>query len=442
MSNGKATVVRFRPGIYDVGRDGNCALRFWKGAKGVSPRHAQFTVEKGRSTIRDLESDTGTMVNGRVIREEVLDDGDVVSIGQVTMRVSVPRAEPKAKDADVVLAAPTRREVVFSTEGLVKNLGLLSEATGRMEGEVARRIVGQRSVIRMVWATILARGHCLLVGVPGLAKTYMVNTFAEVLGLRSKRIQFTPDLMPSDIVGSNIIHEGADGKRYFEFVQGPVFTQLLLADEINRTPPKTQAALLEAMQERQVTVSSKSYTLPDPFCAIATQNPIEQEGTYPLPEAQLDRFMLCLHLDYPDDSEEVEVLLNTTRGVTPEVSPVMGLEDILRFQGVVNGISVSGHAAVYAARLVRATRPGRKDSTDWVSEIVDWGAGPRAGQSLLMIAKALAAMDGRPAICVDDVKEVAVPVMRHRISCNYRARAQGVDEEGVVTRILKEVAEP
>ncbi|MHC4251523.1 MAG: AAA family ATPase, partial [Planctomycetota bacterium] len=283
---------------------------------------------------------------------------------------------------------------------------------------------------------------CLLVGVPGLAKTLLVSTFGEVLGLQNKRIQFTPDLMPSDIIGSNILHEGEDGRRFFEFAQGPIFTQLLLADEINRTPPKTQAALLEAMQERQVTVAHKSLSLPEPFCVIATQNPIEQEGTYPLPEAQLDRFMLCLRLTYPGDADEVDILLQTTRGITPQVDAAMSFEDILRYQEMVNRIAVSRSAAVHASRIVRMTRPDEPDAPEWVERIVDWGAGPRAGQSLLRVAKALAAMDGRPAISVDDVLDVCLPVLRHRISCNYRARAEGMDQDAVVSRVLEEVPEP
>ncbi len=439
-SKGDTTRARFKPGEYDVGRARGCAVRFWKRAKGISLRHAKITVEEDRTKIEDLESVTGTMVNGRVVHEKVLEDGDTIAIGKITMNVSLPEIE-LAETPEVILPAPEEREAEETAKEIAEELRELQEATQRMNAEIAKRIIGQKEVIRLVWATILARGHCLLVGVPGLAKTLMVNTFGEVLGLACKRIQFTPDLMPADIIGSNVLHEGEAGKRYFEFIQGPVFTQLLLADEINRTPPKTQAALLEAMEERQVTVADKSLILPDPFCVIATQNPIEQEGTYPLPEAQLDRFMLCLRLAYPSKADEVDILLRTTRGVIPQVDAAMGFQDILRFQGTVNRIAVSRSAAVRSADIVRVTRPGERGAPEWVERIIDWGAGPRAGQSLLRAAKALAAMDGRPAISIDDVYEVCLPVLRHRISCNYRARAEGMNEDKVVQRVLEEAPE-
>jgi MoxR-like ATPase len=445
-SRGTTSRARFRPGTYDIGRAKGCAVRFWKRAKAISLRHARITVEEGQTKIEDLESVTGTMVNGRVVHEKALEDGDTISIGKITMHVSLPEREVpellREEHPEVILPSPEEQEVEETAKEIAEELRELHEATQRMNAEISKRIIGQQEVVRLVWATILARGHCLLVGVPGLAKTMMVNTFGEVLGLQSKRIQFTPDLMPADIIGSNVLHEGKGGKRYFEFVQGPVFTQLLLADEINRTPPKTQAALLEAMEERQVTVAHKSLSLPDPFCVIATQNPIEQEGTYPLPEAQLDRFMLCLRLAYPGDVDEVAILLRTTRGAIPQVDAAMDFQDILRFQGTVNRIAVSRAAAVFAAGIARTSRPGEGGVPEWVERIVDWGAGPRAGQSLLRTAKALAAMDARPAISIDDVREVCLPVLRHRISCNYRARAEGMDEDVVVQRLVEEVSEP
>jgi MoxR-like ATPase len=270
----------------------------------------------------------------------------------------------------------------------------------------------------------------------------MVSTFAEALGLKFKRIQFTPDLLPSDIIGSNVIHESEEGKRYFEFVQGPIFTQLLLADEINRTPPKTQSALLEAMQERQVTVANKSFMLPEPFFVIATQNPIEQEGTYPLPEAQQDRFMLCLYLDYPQRQEEVDILLQTTRGRNDEVSEVITYKEILQFQAITSEIAVSRELAAYCADLARATRPTEPEAPEWLTKVVEWGAGPRAGQSLIWIAKAMAAMAGRPAIASDDIRDALEPVLRHRLSCNFRARAEGLDEISIIRRIAEEVRYP
>ena len=237
-SSGKVSRARFRAGTYDVGRAEGCAVRFWKRAKSISLRHARITVDENKTRIEDLESDTGTMVTGRVVHEKVLEDGDTIAVGKITMRVSLPEREDAGAQAEVVLSAPEEQEVEETAKEIAEELDELHQVTARMSAEIAKRIVGQRDIVRQVWATILARGHCLLVGVPGLAKTLMVSTFAEVLGLQSKRIQFTPDLMPSDIVGSNVLHEGEDRKRYFEFVQGPVFTQLLLADEINRTPPE------------------------------------------------------------------------------------------------------------------------------------------------------------------------------------------------------------
>ena len=325
---------------------------------------------------------------------------------------------------------------------LADQLAEVHAATKNLSAEIAKRIVGQEAIIRSVWATILANSHCLMIGVPGLAKTYMVTTFADALGLQFQRIQFTPDLMPADIIGSNVIQEDEQGRRQFEFVQGPIFTQLLLADEINRTPPKTQAALLEAMQERQVTVSNRSLSLASPFCVIASQNPIEQEGTYPLPEAQQDRFMMCLVLDYPDRDDEIDILVRTTQGRNPTVNAVLSYQEILRFQKIVDTISVPIETAHYSADIVRATRPERDGSLAWTGEMLDWGAGPRAGQSLIRAAKALAAMDGRPAISYGDIKEIAIPVLRHRILCNYRAKAQGVTEDSVINRILEEIPTP
>lgn len=446
-SYGQTSVAHFKPGIYTIGRAEDCAIRFKARAKGISNHHARLTVEMERVIIEDLESSTGTMVNGRVIHRQELDDGDIVSIVKVTMRIGLPERERERESSKVILPLlpmdedEDEKHIDQAAQELATELKQLNQLTIQMIHEIGKRIIGQERVVRMIWATILAKGHCLLVGVPGLAKTLMVSTFAEVLGIESKRIQFTPDLMPSDIIGSNVIHEDENSKRYFEFVQGPVFTQLLLADEINRTPPKTQAALLEAMQERQVTVANKSLTLPDPFCVIATQNPIEQEGTYPLPEAQLDRFMLCLNLSYPEYQDEVEILLETTRGNTVQLDEIMNFEDILRFQGTVNQIAVSRRAAIYATHIIRATRPEQANAPDWVKRVIDWGAGPRAGQALLRTAKALAAMEGRPAISVEDVRDVAPSVLRHRISCNFRARTEGLDEESIIIKILDSVKE-
>src|SRR4051812_30644352 len=311
-----------------------------------------------------------------------------------------------------------------------------------MQQELQKVIVGQHEVIEQLFAAIFTRGHCLLEGVPGLAKTLMVSTLARILDVSFKRIQFTPDLMPSDITGTNVLEEDEAGKRNFRFVEGPVFTNILLADEINRTPPKTQAALLQAMQEREVSIGRQTYDLPDPFFTIATQNPIEQEGTYPLPEAQLDRFMFNIKVDYPSAAEEEQILAATTRGERPEISKVLSERAILNLQKLVGSVAVSGHIIKYVAALVRATRPKDKSAPKWVQELVDWGAGPRAGQFLINGGKALAAMDGRFSVAIEDVQKCAVPVLRHRISTNFQAQAEGMSTEDLVARLIKEIPLP
>lgn len=311
-----------------------------------------------------------------------------------------------------------------------------------MQQELQRIIVGQDEVIEQLFAAIFTRGHCLLEGVPGLAKTLMVSTVAQILDVRFKRIQFTPDLMPSEITGTNVLDEDEGGRREFRFVEGPIFTNILLADEINRTPPKTQAALLQAMQERQVTVGTNTYDLPDPFFTIATQNPIEQEGTYPLPEAQLDRFMFNIKVGYPTAEEEERILTVTTRNETAEVRKVLSARAIVNVQKLVQTVAVSEYIVKYVAALVRATRPADESAPEYVKELVDWGAGPRAGQFLINGGKALAAMDGRFSVAVEDVRRVAIPVLRHRVSTNFQAQAEGMTAEDVINRLLEDVPEP
>jgi MoxR-like ATPase len=313
---------------------------------------------------------------------------------------------------------------------------------GVMQQELQKIIIGQDDVIEQIFAAIFTRGHCLLEGVPGLAKTLMVSTLARILDLGFKRIQFTPDLMPSDITGTNVLDEDEHGRRSFRFVEGPVFTNILLADEINRTPPKTQAALLQAMQEREATVGQTTYKLPDPFFVIATQNPIEQEGTYPLPEAQLDRFMFNIKVDYPSAAEEEQILTSTTRQDKPEVRKILTSKAILNLQKLVGSVAVSEYIIKYVASLVRSTRPKDASAPKYIREWVDWGAGPRAGQFLIYGGKALAAMDGRFAVAIEDVQKVAVPVLRHRISTNFQAQAEGVSNEDVIARLLKEIPTP
>ena len=311
-----------------------------------------------------------------------------------------------------------------------------------MQQELQKVIVGQEEVIEQVFAAIFTRGHCLLEGVPGLAKTLMVSTIAKILDVNFKRIQFTPDLMPSDITGTNVLEEDEQGRRQFRFVEGPIFTNILLADEINRTPPKTQAALLQAMQEREITVGRETYTLDPPFFTIATQNPIEQEGTYPLPEAQLDRFMFNIKVGYPTADEEEKILSAASSNERPEVRKVLSSKAIINLQKLVQSVAVSDYIIKYVARLVRATRPTDELAPEFVKELVDWGAGPRAGQFLISGGKAIAAMEGRFSVSLADVRKVAVPVLRHRVSTNFQAQAEGMTVENVIERLLQEIPEP
>ncbi|MDW8385473.1 MAG: MoxR family ATPase [Gemmatales bacterium] len=311
-----------------------------------------------------------------------------------------------------------------------------------MMDQLRRIIVGQSEVIEQIFAAIFTKGHCLLVGVPGLAKTLMVSSIAQILDISFKRIQFTPDLMPSDITGTMVLDENEQGRREFRFVHGPIFANIILADEINRTPPKTQAALLQAMQERQVTVGQTTHNLPEPFFVIATQNPIEQEGTYPLPEAQLDRFMFNIKVDYPTFEEEKRILATTTKDEAPELTKVLSAKAIINLQKLVRSVPVGDYMIDYAARLVRATRPKSPEAPPFIRQLVDWGAGPRAGQYLILGAKAMAAMDGRFSVSIKDIKKVAVPVLRHRISTNFQAQAEGKTSDDLIEQLLKEVPEP
>ena len=301
-----------------------------------------------------------------------------------------------------------------------------------LKDEMGKVIVGQDKAVQSLLLSIFTGGHCLLVGVPGLAKTLMVNTLSRALGLSFSRIQFTPDLMPSDITGSEILDEN----RRFQFIKGPVFANIVLADEINRTPPKTQAALLEAMQEKSVTVSGKSYRLQAPFFVLATQNPIEQEGTYPLPEAQLDRFMLNIRIDYPSFQEEVDIVKGTTIDATQEVAVVMTAEDILSFQEVIRRIPVPDNVCEYAVRLAASTRPHAEGASELASKYLSWGAGPRASQYLVMGAKTHAAMQGKYSPDIEDVNAVAEEVLRHRIVRNYYAEAEGISTEQIIHRLI------
>ncbi len=319
----------------------------------------------------------------------------------------------------------------------VQAVAYLAEARARIENEIGKVIVGQKAVVEQVLVCLLAHGHALLIGVPGLAKTLLVNTLARVLDLSFNRIQFTPDLMPSDITGTEIIEDDPQTKtRRFRFVPGPVFANVVLADEINRTPPKTQAALLQAMQEYRVTVAGKTYELPAPFFVLATQNPIELEGTYPLPEAQLDRFMFSVVIDYPTPEEEKEIVKSTTSAYEPTLSRVLNANEVKWLQGLVRRVPVADEVVEYAVRLVAMSRPGNPAAPQFVREWVSWGAGPRATQYLILGAKTRAILAGRYTPTVEDVREVALPVLRHRIITNFTAEAENIRVEEVISRLL------
>ena len=321
---------------------------------------------------------------------------------------------------------------MLELESDVIAIDALAEASKKLETEIAKVIVGQNEVVKSIIISIFSNGHSLLVGVPGLGKTLLVNTISEALGLNFNRIQFTPDLMPSDIVGSEILGED----RSFKFVKGPVFTNVLLADEINRTPPKTQAALLEAMQEKKVTIAGKTLPLPKPFFVLATQNPIDQEGTYPLPEAQLDRFMFNIWVDYPSLAEEVQVVKSTTSDVVNNVNPVLSVEEITSFQELIRRIPVADNVLEYAVKLAVKTRRESELAPEITKDYLTWGAGPRASQYLVLGAKTHAALNGKYSPDIEDVQAVALPILRHRVMRNYKAEADGVSLEEIIKSLL------
>ncbi len=329
----------------------------------------------------------------------------------------------------------------MSSDQVQEYLTQFSRTRTAMLDQLRRVIVGQSDVIEQVLAAIFTRGHCLLIGVPGLAKTLMVSSISQILDVGFKRVQFTPDLMPSDITGTTVLDEAA-GRREFRFVKGPIFTNILLADEINRTPPKTQAALLQSMQEREVTAGQDTFKLPDPFFVIATQNPIEQEGTYPLPEAQLDRFMFTIKLDYPSYDDEKKVLEMTAKDESVELTKVLSGKAILNLQKLIRSVPIGPYVVDYATKLMRATRPRDPSAPEFVRKMVDYGAGTRAGQFLVRAGQAFAAMDGRFSVSVDDIRKAALPVLRHRINTNFQAQAEGKTSEDLIQQLLATIGEP
>jgi MoxR-like ATPase len=409
----------------------------------ASNHHAEIVGHNGNWRLADLDSSNGTEVNGATVMTHTLRDGDVVTIGETTFTVLLsedaeaplprhdpptpesPRPAPVAKAEDVALVEKMR------------------DRADKIRTEAAKVIVGQREVLDQVLMCILANGHALLIGLPGMAKTLLVRTLARVLNLQFKRVQFTPDLMPTDIIGTDVLETNKDtGEKEFRFIKGPIFCNLLLADEINRTPPKTQAALLEAMQEKCVTAGNTTYDLVEPFFVLATQNPIEQEGTYPLPEAQLDRFMFNIWVDYPKQDEEEQIVGATTSGVQAKPDAVMTREEILQLQDVVRKVPVSEHVIKYAISLVRATRPGNDNSPEITKTYVSTGAGPRAGQYLVLAAKAMAVLDGRIHVGCSDIRRAAAPVLRHRILTTFAADSEGLSSIDIVNKLVELVPEP
>ncbi len=336
----------------------------------------------------------------------------------------------------------TRNPAPDANEADVASIERLHEIHGRLRTELARVIIGQEAVIERLLICLFARGHALLMGVPGLAKTLLIHSLSDLLALKFSRIQFTPDLMPSDITGTDILQDSdTPGRRQFEFVKGPLFANIVLADEINRTPPKTQAALLQAMQEYSVNAGAHHFRLDPPFFVLATQNPIEQEGTYPLPEAQLDRFMFLIHVDYPTVAEELRIARETTGGAATKLTPVLAAADILALQDVVRRVPVPDHVYEYAVRLVRRSRPSDPESPDWVKSWVQWGAGPRAVQYLVLGAKAHAVLRGSYLAQAEDIEAVAEPVLSHRILTNFHAESEGISSREIIRRLIELVRE-
>lgn len=346
-----------------------------------------------------------------------------------------PEEQPEPLENPVAEAEPVPAETATDPEEeMAEKLGRARELIGQ---ELRKVIIGQDEVVEQMLVALLSGGHCLVTGAPGLAKTLLVSTLAKVFDLSFNRIQFTPDLMPSDITGTEILEDTPEGRRELVFARGPIFANLILADEINRTPPKTQAALLEAMQEKQVTVAGASLPLDKPFFVLATQNPIEMEGTYPLPEAQLDRFMFNIVIDYLSEDEEVAVVSQTTGAGSGEVRPVFSGEDLLKCHAVVRRVPIAEEVVRYAVRLAANSRPGREGSDPYIDEWVNWGAGTRAGQSLVLGAKTRALLDGRSHVSFDDIRALAAPVLRHRVLTNYRAEAEGITVDDVIRKLVE-----
>lgn len=415
----------------------------------ASGHHARFRREGAEWTLTDLNSTNGTYLNDQRLTSATLKHGDIVVIGKVKIVFSddgesaIPSKKPGSAKAGAGSPKEHPGEKIKTSAADLALVKQMSRNTDAIRQEVGKVIVGQREVLDQVLMCMIAGGHALLVGLPGMAKTLMVSTIAKVLDMHFKRIQFTPDLMPTDITGTEILETNrATNEKEFRFVRGPIFCNLLLADEINRTPPKTQAALLEAMQEKRVTVGNTTYNLDAPFFVLATQNPIEQEGTYPLPEAQMDRFMFNIWVDYPHEHEEEQIVANTTVSSMEQPGKVLSKEQVIQLQQVVRKIPVSEHIIKYAIHLVRASRPRNEVVPPFVKEYVHIGAGPRAGQYLILAAKAKAVLEGRIHVSCKDIKSAAIPVMRHRIYTNFAADSEGLTSIDIINKLIEAVEEP
>ena len=428
----------------------------------ASRRHAMIYKAGSQWRVQDKGSLNGTLLNTSRIEDGALRDGDKIVIGTTILVYEenrqpppfgsdVPQpdgerspAEPAAAGnagagAGSIDAAPLSEDQM-RIQAAVREMSL---KTRLIESEISKAIIGQREIVAELLTAIISGGHVLMIGMPGLAKTLMIRTVSEVLDLKFQRIQFTPDLMPSDITGTEIIEvDEATGRKEYRFIKGPIFSNILLADEINRTPPKTQAALLEAMQEHRVTAAGQAYPLDLPFFVLATQNPLEQEGTYPLPEAQLDRFMFSIYIDYPSEADEETIAKVTTRRREVELKKVLDAAEILELQQVVRDLPISDHVVKYATRLARSTRPADKRAPDFIKKWIHCGAGPRATQYLVVAAKARAVVDGRLLVSCDDVRAAARPVLRHRMFTNFTADSEGVDTDKIVQKLLESVPEP
>ena len=426
----------FDSGRVLIGRGEECQIRLNQGS--ISRQHAALTFMGDCWQIEDLNSQNGIFIDGTRIGRQRLNASTRIRLGTINVMFE---AGPEIQAPRPVAARGS--DVPPSASASMDDIEAIGTTTSAILNEFGRVIIGQKQVAEELLIAIAAGGHCLMIGLPGLAKTLMVSTLAQILQLQFKRVQFTPDLMPSDIIGTDVLDiDEQTGRKNFRFIKGPVFTNMLLADEINRTPPKTQAALLEAMQEKQVTASNQIFKLPPPFFVLATQNPLEQEGTYPLPEAQLDRFMFNILVDYPAAEEEEAIVMATTSRRDIKLRQVLGAEDLVRLQAVVRDLPVSPHVVKYATRLVRMTRPGDAESPEFIRANLHCGAGPRAAQCLVLGAKARAVLHGRLNVSCSDVKALALPVLRHRIFTNFTADSEGLTADTLVSRLLEAVPEP